>query len=484
MNTLPDISQTGLVELAKRRAAELVAKRQEMSSTNSGPEWIMKNFYIPELKGPITFEPYQKAVLREALTPDHHGNFPYSTIVWSDIKKSGKSCIAAAVGLWRAFSVDWGSVIVIANDLKGADTRVGMYMRRAIELNPTLKILCKIRNYRIETHNRSFVESVAIDPTGEAGSNADMVIFSELWGAHQKEQQRMWAEMTLPPNKFGKSFRWVETYAGYTGESPLLENLYDTGVKNGELLDVGIPGLELYSNRAARLLILWNTRPRNPWQTDDYYAQEAAMLAPNEFLRLHRNQWVSSLDTFVPPEWWHACHRPLPELQSRQPMVFALDAAVSNDTFGIVGISRHGNDIAVRYARRWLPPKGGKIDYEGPKQEILRLSKEYNIVEWAYDDFQLHDLATTMIHDGVGWFRKFPQGAPRAIADKTLFDLIRDRRIYHSGEPDLEEHILNCNAVQEGETKMRLIKKSESRKIDLAVCLSMAASEALRLNMG
>ncbi len=30
-----------------------------------------------------------------------------------------------------------------------------------------------------------------------AGGNADAVCFSELWGAHQEAQQRMWTEQTL-----------------------------------------------------------------------------------------------------------------------------------------------------------------------------------------------------------------------------------------------------------------------------------------------
>jgi phage terminase large subunit-like protein len=92
-------------------------------------------------------------------------------------------------------------------------------------------------------------------------------------------------------------------------------------------------------------------------------------------------------------------------------------------------------------------------------------------------------MATSLQKAGYGWFRKFSQQNERAIADKTLFDVIRDRRIYHSGEVDLEDHISNCNAEYKGENKMRLIKKSETRKIDLAVCLSMCTSEILRLNV-
>ena len=33
------------------------------------------------------------------------------------------------------------------------------------------------------------------------------------------------------------------------------------------------------------------------------------------------------------------------------------------------------------------------------------------------------------------------------------------------------------------ETRLRLVKKSDARKIDLAVCLSMGAAECLRLQL-
>src|SRR5687768_16855840 len=80
--------------------------------------WIQKHFYIPELHGPLVLAEYQQQVLREALSEDEEGLFNYSTVVWSDIKKSIKSTIAAAVVLYRAWQSEWGAHYVIANDLK------------------------------------------------------------------------------------------------------------------------------------------------------------------------------------------------------------------------------------------------------------------------------------------------------------------------------------------------------------------------------
>ena len=96
--------------------------------------WIETEFYIPEtrhdpvLHGRIGLQDYQRDALREALRKDENGNFLYSIIVWSDIKKSAKSTIAASVVLARAEQTEWGEFYIVANDLKiagkGRDLRI------------------------------------------------------------------------------------------------------------------------------------------------------------------------------------------------------------------------------------------------------------------------------------------------------------------------------------------------------------------------
>lgn len=440
------------------------------------------------------------------MTKDSNGLYKYSIVVWSDIKKSIKSSIAAAINLYLADQTEYGEFYVIANDLKQADSRVAHYIRRAIQLNPKLRAKYKTNGYRTIAPHGSYIEAIPIDPSGEAGSNAEMITFSELWGANEEAKQTMWAEMTLSPTKYGKSFRWIESYAGFSEESQLLYTLYELGVKKGRLLwpdrvyDVtdGAPSqLEAYVNDDARMICLWNTQPRCPWQTKQYYASEESVLKPNQFARMHRNQWASSTETFVPMEWYDACKRldsDWPEIDNKkQAMVVSLDAAVSGDTFGLWLGCRHPqleNEVLTVIARRWLPPKGGKLDFigtdehPGPEKFLEYLIKSYNIVEVAYDPYQLHDMATRMNKKGLAWFRPFNQNSERLIADSQLHDIIRDRRFWHRGEADLREHMQNANAETGNEDrKMRIVKRVESLKIDLAVCASMGSHEILRLNL-
>lgn len=483
MRPLPSyLEQQAALHRLERAKQKTAAKQAEQTADQLADPvaWIHSNFYIPETNAPMELYPPQELPLREALRRDEDGKFVYSTVLWGAIKKSAKSSIAAAVGLWFAFRKPFASVKVLGNDLKQAESRTYEYMRRAVLLRTDWRESIRVAGYKIYLPNHSVIEAIPVDPTGEAGGNDDLVLYTELWGWKSQKQQQMWTESTLSPTKYGESIRWCETYAGFSGESPVLETVYESGIKHGRVIDADH---EMYANDAARLFALWNTKPNLPWQTPDYYAQEAATLTPSEFARVHRNEWGTSTAPFVPIEWWDACRGDVPPISPYESMVVAIDAAVTSDCFALVGVSRREDLCYVRYVQVWYPPKGGRIDFAEPEAELRRLAAQYPVVEFTYDPMQMEDMAMRLRRDGVGHFRPFSQAGERLVADKALFDNIRDRRIMHSGEPDLREHILNSNQKAENE-KLRIVKRSEGGKIDAAVCLSMASSEAKRLNIG
>lgn len=476
-----------------------------MKSNSSTPaQWIQEHFWIPELRGPIHLEPYQVDCVNEALSRDENGNFKYSIIVWSDIKKSIKSCIAAAVALMTAEDKEWGEVYIIANDLEQADSRVAGYVRRSIDLNKEFTDKYRQKGYTLTNRRRTKIQAIPIDPSGEAGSNADAIIFSELWGANEDAKQRMWSELTLSPTKFGQSFRWIESYAGFTDESELLFSLYTQGKTNGHLLwperlyHDNINGesvLQAYANPEARMFCLWNNTPRLPWQSNEYYASEAAVLTDGEFRRMHRNEWVTSEEAFVPEAWWDACKRDeFPVIVPNTSKIVVMDAGIASDTFGLVMGYRHPeneHDVVIEYARKWIPPKGGRLDFQGtdeqpgPELELRRLCKENNVIMVAYDEYQLADMAKRLSREGLAWFRRFSQGSDRLVADSMLRDSIRNRSIWHNGNPDLREHVLNANAKtdEKEDRKIRIVKRNHQLKIDLCVCASMLNHSLRRLNL-
>lgn len=448
-------------------------------------QWITDHFYLYDTGNLMTLEECQRRPLQLAMERDANGHFRFNTVLWSWPKKSAKSSVIASVADFVASSRQRASVKLVANDIKQADTRVGMYLRESIKLGQLAGkrdygIRITPSGYKISYPNGSLIESVPIDPSGEAGGNDDMIVYSELHGWKSKAHQRMWSEMTLSPTKFGNSQRWIDTYAGYTGESPVLEQLFKVGKEQGQQV---WPDLEVYVNPIAKMLTVWVTKPMLPWQVDasaqEYYAQEAAQLTPNEFSRMHQNQWVSSEDVFVPYEQWLSCGKePFEHVRTNEPLIMAVDAGVSSDCFAVIVVTRREDKVQVHYARKWQPENGKKLDFKLPEMEIRRLLNSYNILEVAYDEYQLVSMMGRLRSEEAANCRAFSQAGARAVADKRLYDLILARNVQHRNISDLNEHIKNANRKPEDDSKLRIVKRSQELKIDLAVCLSMACDRA------
>ncbi len=483
--------------------------------------WGERSYLIEETEEPIVLERHQKAVLRYALRRNAEGRLPFNTILWSQPKKSGKTAVAGMVARWAAETWGrYGEILCVGNDLKQAQERAYKAARTSIELHPEYRPNTQTlpERWHVLTKDSTclttgtIMRAIATDYKGEAGANPILIVWTELWGFTHTADLRFWAEMAPSPTR-PDSIQWIETYAGYEGESELLYGLYETAVKDGRQLTAGELGdlsafaeapnpdslVPCYVNDRARTFAYWDDgvqARRMPWQKGEagnrYYAAEAGRQTEAQMDRLHANLWVSAESSFVPIEWWDAAIAPADPLPpgDKTPLVLALDAGVTGDCFGLVGLTRDPEQtdppgLIVRIVHKWTPPPGGAIDFAGPERMVRELCERYNVIQVAYDNYQLHDLTTRLMKEGVAWFREFSQTGERMVADKGLYDLIAHRRIKHDGNLDLREHLTNANARQSSkeDTKLRIVKKSDSRKIDLAVCLSMSASEALRLNI-
>ncbi len=464
--------------------------------------------------------PHQRAVLRYALTRGTDGRLPFNTVFYSAPKKSGKTAIAGLLTQWVAETWGrFGEVLCVGNDAKQAQERAYRQMKTSVELTPGFnrgrqelpdrwRLLTKESTCLT---SGTVVKAIATDYKGEAGANPTLVVWTELWGFTHIADLRFWAEMAPSPTR-PDSLQWIETYAGYEGESELLYGLYENVVLEGRQLTSGEIGdlsafveapnadslVPCWVNERARAFAYWDSGivgRRMPWQQGEagarYYEAEAARQTESQMVRLHGNEWVSAESSFIPIEWWDANVDPLPLAPGdKTPMVIAIDAAVTGDCFGLLAVTkdpRHPNPpgVVVRVCHKWDPPPGGAIDFADPEKVIRALCAEYNVVEVAYDPYQLHSFATRLMQQGVAWFRSFSQGEERLKADKSLYDMIAHRRIRHDGNLDLRSHLTNANAKQAAneDTRLRMVKKSNTRKIDLAVCLSMGSQEVLRLNL-
>ncbi len=471
--------------------------------------FIQEYFYLYDTEDIMSLHPSQLYALQEALSKDANGKFKYHTVLWSWPKKSAKSSIVAAVVDYCCLFKPKSSWKLIGNDLKQADSRVGHYLRENIKIGQrkgygdslelqSFRMATKIKpsGYSIEYPNASRIEMIPIDPQGEAGGNDDGLVFSELWGWRHKSHEAMWTEQTISPTRYGYAQRWIDTYAGFEGESVVLENLYKAVVSDDNKLDIP-HNPECYA--ANGIFACWVTQHHLPWQTKEYLESERAILHPAQYARIHENAWGQSAESFIDIRYWDECaDSDIPALNRHDEIIIALDAGISSDCFAIVAVSRdkrfpakynaQGEQISPdhfvrRYARAWYPPKDGKIKFDGedsPKSELKRLVEKWNVYQICYDPYQLEHFANELKDEMDTWVEEFSQAGEREKADKHLYDLIKDRRIVHYGnDTELRTHLLNAGAKIIGEdSKLRIIKKHPSKKIDLCVSLSMACYRA------
>lgn len=97
--------------------------------------------------------------------------------------------------------------------------------RRIVEASPHLAVEASVTANRITfPATGATIQAIASDYAGAAGSNPVISCFDELWGYTSERSHRLWDELVpVPTRKI--SCRLTTTYAGFEGESELLEAL-------------------------------------------------------------------------------------------------------------------------------------------------------------------------------------------------------------------------------------------------------------------
>ena len=381
-----------------------------------------------ELGQPFALTDHQRVILRLAFAFDKDGRLPWDTILYSTVKKSGKTTINGAVTLAWAFTQEApNEILVLANDLEQSLARVFNTMEGIIEHNPELKQEAEVQSKNIYLANGTTISAISGDYAGAAGSNHGFISYDELWAYVSESSTRLWEELTPVPTR-KNSVRFISTYAGFEGESELLLNLYKQAVTKdehpegqGERLH---PDLPIYANRDARIFAYWDHEPRMPWQTEAYYQSQKKTLRPGTYLRLHENQWTTSESTFITPEMWDSC----------------------------VSQSLPWQSVAPQATSR--------------------------ITEIVVDPWQAHRSITTLQAAGLP-IKEFPQTVGNTTRmGQVLFDLLNELNLKLYPAADLRGQALSTVGIETARGT-RIGKEKTSKKIDAIVALAMACVAAI-----
>jgi hypothetical protein len=120
-------------------------------------------------------------------------------------------------------------------------------------------------------HNNATIKALASDYAGAAGANPNITVFDELWGYTSERSQRLWDEMVPPPTR-RVACRLTVSYAGFSGESVLLENLTKRALMGEQV------ATDLYAQPG--LLGFVCNRTCAPWITDAWLKRCAPRCGP------------------------------------------------------------------------------------------------------------------------------------------------------------------------------------------------------------
>ncbi len=442
--------------------------------------WINAVLRDPETKKPFVLLPAELAFLEHAfrLNPDGSAMFP--ELLYSAPKKSGKTGFAAILTL--TITLLYGGndpeSICAANDLEQSSSRVFSAIKKIIKASPQLRDKAKITNTVITFPSiGATITAIASEAAGAAGANPVLTVGDELWGFTSESSRRLWDELVPPPTRKA-AWRLVVTYAGFTGESNLLEELYEHGVKQPQI------GPDLYAGEGQ--LTFWTHSPVAPWQTQGWLDQMKRSLRPNQYARLIENRWTSSQSAFIDMAEWDACVIDGMQPTERDPnlQVFvAVDASLKRDSTAIVAVATDGERVRLVTHRIFQPSPDEPLDFEATiEATLIELCTRFSVQAVRYDPWQMAAVAQRMIKRGVP-MEEFPQTTSNLTdSSSNLFELIKSCSLQVYADDAMRTSVSQAVAVETARG-WRIAKEKAKHKIDVVVALGMACHAAVKQEM-
>ena len=442
-----------------------------------------QTFINEVLRNPETGKPFElldpeKTFIDHAFQIGANGRLVHPEQVYGCPKKSGKTAFAAMLLVTTAlvFGGRFAEGYAVANDLEQAQGRVFQAVRRICEASPHLRREANITQARIEfPQTGAVIQAIGNDYAGAAGANPVISSFDELWGYTSERSRRLWDEMVPSPAR-RISCRLVTTYAGFEGESTLLEELHKRGLAQPQV------GTDLYSGDG--LLMFWSHRPIAPWQTDAWLAEMRRSLRPNQYLRMIQNEFVTTESSFIDMSAWDRCVDPRigPVVADRSIGIFVgVDASVKHDSTAIVGVSwdRSAQRCRLVFHRVFQPTPEQPLDFEFTiERTLLDLSKRFRIRGIYYDPYQMQAIAQRLARVGITLV-EFPQTAANlTAASQNLFEVIEGQNIIAYPDAGIRLALARTIAI-ETSRGWRIGKDKQVHKIDVVVALAMACYAAV-----
>ena len=226
------------------------------------------------------------------------------------------------------------------------------------------------------------------------------------------------------------------------------------------------------------------------------------------FKTKHLNLWVQARDAYIDLRKWQTIckddKRTLESYAGRR-CYMGMDLASKVDLAALELLFPEADGSMTRFGRYYLPratvdlPQnqhyreyeaagllrvcdGNIIDYDEIEEDILQITKQFEVVELAYDPREATMLVNHLINHGLSMVEFGATTANFNEPMKQVEAMVRDGKLRHNGDKVMEWAMSNVKAKVDRGDRVYPYKETNDKKIDPFVALCMAMGRLLAAN--
>ncbi len=426
-------------------------------------EFCREHIYLPEKNAElIKLENWELKVMRDCFY-DHRPRL----ILISLGKKNGKSTFASAILTWFLICQEPGEIYICSNSKDQSDFITFRKVKKMIQKDRELSKMCRVYVDYVENKKTgTILRCLSSSFRSSAGLNCLLICIDELSSFDTESLKFFFDELQLSP-VYQYPLILITSTAGRSEEG-LLWDLIKASEKG---------------NTPESYYYIKQGKEANPssFVTDKYLKSQRDKpgMRPNLFKRLHKNLWVSEEDSFITDQDYRACidHNLVRRPDRRLSIWLGLDIGYRNDYTAIYAVAKSEGKIFSVDHKIYVPTKTEDLQFDDVKRYILEMNIKYCIRGISFDPFQAIQLSQDLRKAGIKMI-ELPQTQNNCIAfSQCLFDLIKNKKLSFYESETIRESLINCKVVYSSRG-WRIVKKSGTKKIDLAIALAMAVYRA------
>jgi len=439
----------------------------------------------------LVFREWQKELTRHLFAVKADGTRRFRRALIGLPRKNGKSAWLSSVALESLmFGVQGGQIFSCAAEKEQAKI-VFNTAKRMVEMEPELsEVLNPYKDSIYNPANGTTYRALSAESYSKEGLNPTLVAMDEL---HAHLNRSLYDVMSLAMGARLEPLLVSITTAGVktdsSGNDSICYQLYNYGKKiaAGEVQDDSF------------FFAWWGADPNDDYTSEETWKKanpgyddivagadfrSALASSPESEFRTKRlNQWVSTMDTWLPQGAFDAVADPEREVADHTDIVIGFDGSFNGDCTTLIGCSVEAMPH-IFPIETWEKPDDADASWQVPilevEDSIRNAFKKYHVLEMACDPYRWARTMQVLEDEGFEQVVAFPQNATRMTPATTrMFEAIVNKAMTHNGDPQLARHFGNASLkVDQRGTRLSKDKKGSLRRIDLAVASVMALERA------